>query len=228
MHTSQVGARYEKLLWQEGFKTVGGVDEVGRGALAGPVYSAVVSFQKSIRIPKEIIIDDSKVLTPKLRLHASSWIRANALCWGIGSANVTEIEKYGINKATQKSMRRAIVSAERKGKIDYLLIDAFYIPKVNGLPQRRKSARRSFKFKDSRGRQLAIVDGDAISISIASASIIAKVERDDYMVRVGKSRLFLKYQWHKNKGYGTKEHITAIKKYGVTKIHRKSFLKNIT
>lgn len=201
---------YEKKLWKKDFKNVAGVDEVGRGSFAGPVVAGVVSFPKDIeKIDlKGVVINDSKKLTPKQREKAEVWIKENALFWAVGKASVNQINRLGIVKATQIAFRKAI----SKNRTDFLLIDAFYIPYVKGL--RRKN-------------QLAIVKGDTESMSIAAASIIAKVYRDKLMTDLAKQAKYKKYKWDQNKGYGTLDHRSAIRKYGATVLHRKDFIKGI-
>ena len=200
--------RFERRLWARGYKFVAGVDEVGRGSFAGPVVAAAVAFAPtSNEIPKGIIINDSKKLAPKTRERASFWIKRKALCYGIGRASVSQINRVGIKKASEIAFRKAIINC--KFSINYLLIDAFYIPYVKGL--RRKN-------------QKAIIKGDTKSVSIAAASIIAKVYRDKLMTDLSKKEKFKKYKWIKNKGYGTKEHRAAIKKHGLTRQHRKTFV----
>lgn len=198
---------FEKKAWKRGFKIVGGVDEVGRGALAGPVVAGCVAFRQSqvskFEVLNKIKIDDSKKLTPRQRERASFWIKRNAVCYGIGWASVAQINKFGIKKASEIAFRMAIKRCRMR--VDFLLIDAFFVPYVRGL--RRKN-------------QLPIVNGDAKSISIAASSIIAKVYRDKLMSALGG-----KYGWAKNKGYGTKEHQKAIRKYGPTRLHRKLFVR---
>jgi len=218
---------YEKKIWKKGYKTVAGTDEVGRGCFAGPVIAAAVVFSSTLNtkyeIPDTVVIDDSKRMRPKEREKSADWIKKNALGWGIGEVPVSDINRLGMAKATKKAFRRA-VSAVRKRlnkRIDYLLIDAFFIPYIPGLPTRRKKTRR----------QLPIVDGDQKSISIASASIIAKVYRDKLMTSLSKQSTrnaaiqYKVYGWGRNKGYGTKEHQRAILRYGITRYHRKVFVK---
>lgn len=202
--------RVEKKLWKR-FTYVAGVDEVGRGSFAGPVVAGCVVFGKGLQIPENIKIDDSKKLTPRQRERGAEWIKANATSWGVGESSVSLINRLGMAKATKIAFRRSISQARKRlGKrIDYLLIDAFFIPYVRGNPK---------------GRQMAIIDGDEKSLSIGAASIIAKVFRDRIMVKLGKKPKFKKYGWSRNKGYGTKEHRSAIKKYGITRYHRKAFV----
>ena len=202
---------FEKKLWRKGYRVIAGVDEVGRGSFAGPVVAAAVAFRQTLNskfeIPNNFKINDSKRLSPKQRKTADRWIRKNAMAFGIGEASVGQINRLGIKKATEIAFRKAI----SKVKPDYLLIDAFFIPYVRGL--RRKN-------------QKAIIKGDTKSISIAAASIVAKVYRDKLMEKLGSVRKFKKYGWAQNKGYGTKKHQKAIKKYGSTKLNRKLYVES--
>lgn len=202
---------YEKKAHKNGFRVVAGMDEVGRGSFAGPVVAGVVAFvsdpKPGILDAGHIRINDSKKLTPKQREKSAFWIKHGAFCYGIGKASVLEINRFGIKKASEIAFRRAIKNCGRR--IDYLLIDAFYVPYIKGL--RRKN-------------QKPIIKGDAKSVSIAAASIIAKVYRDGLMTKLNQNSKFKKYRWDKNKGYGTLSHRMAIKKYGVTRLHRKDFV----
>ncbi len=199
---------FEKKLWKRGYKSIAGVDEVGRGCFAGPVVAGAVALTaKQTKAYANIRINDSKKLTPKQRERAYYWIRRTAKFYGIGKASVVEINKLGIKKATEIAFRKAIKNCKKRP--DYLLIDAFYVPYVRGL--RRKN-------------QLPIVHGDSRSVSIAAASIIGKVYRDRLMTNLGNKPKYRKYGWQKNKGYGTKEHQKAIKKYNLTRHHRKQFV----
>lgn len=220
---------FERKLWKKDFKQVAGVDEVGRGSFAGPVVAGCVVFNKNIKIPSSVLIDDSKRLSVKKRLSANKWIKVNALAWGIGQSSASLITKIGMSKATKTAFRRAINSARRRlGKnIDFLLADAFFISFAPGLPTKRRKDKKGRYNKNPKGRQIAIVKGDQKSISIAAASIIAKVHRDKLMTKLGVLPAYKKYLWGKNKGYGTVQHRKAIKKYGITKYHRKDFIKGI-
>lgn len=229
---------YEKKVWKRDFKFVAGVDEVGRGAWAGPVVAGAVVWpalaSARSHLADSVKINDSKKLNVKQREIAEAWIKKNCLAWGIGEVSASTIDKIGIVKATERAFRRALAQCNARlvsnisngsnfsniRRVDFLLIDAFYIPYVRGL--RRKN-------------QLAIVKGDEKSISVASASIIAKVYRDKLMVRharpglarPGTGRHLAKlgrYGWERNKGYGTKEHQEAIAKHGLSRLHRKSFV----
>jgi ribonuclease HII len=202
---------FEKSKWLKGLKHVAGLDEVGRGSFAGPVVAGCVIFREDLTIPEGIEINDSKKLRHRKRIKASLWIKENALSWGIGICSVSAINRYGIGKATKTAFRRATSEARKRlgSTIDYLLIDAFYIPYVRGL---RKE------------NQQPIIKGDTKSFSIAAASIIAKVQRDGLMTKLGKISKYKPYRWAKNKGYGTKEHREALIKYGPTRLHRKLFV----
>lgn len=208
---------FERRLWKKGYRFVAGTDEVGRGSFAGPIVAGCVVFPQytkyNIRDP-EIRIDDSKKLTARQRERADSWIKRNAAGWGIGEQSVASINRIGIAKAAKMAFRRAISQARKKLRkpLDYLLIDAFFIPYTSGLPARKKR------------RQLPIVDGDAKSLTIGAASIIAKVYRDRLMLRLGKKPKLRKYGWGRNKGYGTKEHQKAILRFGITRHHRKAYI----
>lgn len=202
---------FENKLHRQGYYLIAGVDEVGRGCFAGPVVAGCVIFNKKTSRLADIPvkINDSKKLSSKQREISDKWIRKNAAGFGIGTAGVSQINRLGIKKATEIAFRQAIVNCELS--IDYLLIDAFYIPYVKGL--RRKN-------------QKAIVKGDTKSMSIAAASIIAKVYRDKFMTALSLKKKYKKYQWNKNKGYGTKIHREMILKYGITSLHRKQFVRN--
>lgn len=216
---------------------VAGADEVGRGCFAGPMVAGCVVFTADLArdtfgtsdtsdTPR---IDDSKKLTTRQREVAEKWIKENALTWGIGEASVSEINRFGISKATSSAFRRAVANANIRlhARIDYLLIDAFFVPYVAGLPSIRKVKKngRIKKYNHKNTRQLAIVNGDSKSASIAAASIIAKVYRDCLMQKIGTRKAYKKYGWGENKGYGTKAHREAILKYGICRYHRKMFVR---
>lgn len=202
---------YEKKLWSEGIKLVAGCDEVGRGSLAGPVVAGVVLFSREFETKSlGLKINDSKKLTPQQREILDKWIRENALAYSIGVGSTSLINKKGIVKATNFAYRSALKQLSLP--IQYLLIDAFYIPRIRGI-------QKIF--------QLPIIRGDSISMSIAAASIIAKVHRDNLMKNFSKNRHYGHFQWNKNKGYGTKEHKEAIQKYGPSKLHRKLFIRKL-
>ena len=181
-----------------------GIDEVGKGAVFGPVFSAVVVLtEKNKFILKEFGVKDSKKLTPKKRKLLLPKILLLSSDYGIGQSSVREIEKFGIRTATELSMMRALKKLKKNPS--ELIVDGPLL------------------LRPWKGTQKNIVSGDSKFISIASASIVAKVSRDNLMVRLEKK--YSGYLIFKNKGYGTKEHLSLIKKNGITKIHRKSFLK---
>jgi len=182
------------------FANICGIDEVGRGPLAGPVMAAAVILPKDLRIP---YINDSKKLSASKREELYEIISEKALAIGLGMVNQERIDEINILQATYEAMHQAI--SHLKITPDYLLVDAVHIPKVD-IPQ------------------AGIVKGDAKSISIAAASIIAKVTRDRIMTDYDK--VYPEYGFAGNKGYGSAEHIEALKKYGPCPLHRKTFIKN--
>ena len=182
-----------------------GIDEVGRGAVFGPVFSAVVVLNKKNKfILKQFGVKDSKKLTPKKRKLLLPEILFLCTDYGIGQSSAREIDKLGIRVATELSMIRAI--KKLKEKPSEIIIDG------------------PLSLRPWKGIQKNIVAGDSKFISIASASIIAKVSRDNLMERLEKK--YSGYFIFKNKGYGTREHLSIIKENGITHLHRKSFLKN--
>ena len=181
-----------------------GIDEVGRGAVFGPVFSAVVVLnEKNKSLLKKLGVNDSKKLTPKKRNFLLPKILLFASDYGIGQSSVREIDKHGIRVATELSMIRAL--KKLKEKPSELIIDGPLL------------------LRPWKGIQENIVSGDSKFISIASASIVAKVSRDNLMERLEKK--YSGYLIFKNKGYGTREHLSIIKENGSTNLHRKSFLK---
>ena len=181
-----------------------GIDEVGRGAVFGPVFSAVVVLTENNKnILKKLGVIDSKKLTPKKRKLLLPKILLLSSDYGIGQSSAREIDKFGIRVATEISMIRAL--KKLKEKPTQLIIDG-------PLPLR-----------PWKGIQKNIVSGDSKFTAIASASIVAKVSRDNLMERLEKR--YSGYFIFKNKGYGTKEHLSSIKDHGITNLHRKSFLK---
>ena len=181
------------------FKTnkIAGVDEVGRGCLAGPVFAAAVILNKNINIKG---IRDSKKISFKKRILLSEYIKKNST-YAVGIATVEEINKINILNASLLSMKRALNKLKPKPTVAY--IDGLFSPK-----------NVKIKYK-------TFIKGDEKITSIAAASIVAKATRDLFMIELGKK--FPKYKWNKNFGYGTYEHLNGIKKYGVTKHHRKKF-----
>ena len=192
--------RYEIDLFKKGYSLIAGLDEVGRGPLAGPVCAAAVILD-----PKSsyLGVKDSKKLSEKQREELSVKIKETALAYCIAYASPNEIDEINILNATKLAMKRAIEGLNIKP--DYLLLDAINI-NVN-IPQK------------------SIIKGDDNSISIGAASIIAKVERDNYMKEISKKYPF--YDFENNKGYGTDSHLKGLKEHGPCEIHRKSFIKSI-
>ncbi len=183
-----------------------GVDEVGRGAVFGPVFSAVVVLtEKNKLVLKQFGVKDSKKLTSKKRKLLLPKILLLSSDYGIGQSSAREIDKLGIRAATELSMIRALYKL--KVKPSELLVDGPLL------------------LRPWKGIQKNIVSGDSKFTAIASASIIAKVTRDELMERLEKK--YSGYLILKNKGYGTKEHLSNIKDFGITNLHRKSFLKKL-
>lgn len=187
---------FENELYEQGVTYIAGVDEAGRGPLAGPVVAAAVILKKGVVFK---YVDDSKKLNENQRLLALEEIKNNALAIGIGISSVEEIDQINIYRASREAMLSAI--HQLKIKPEFLLVDA--MPMEIDIPMR------------------SIIKGDAQSVSIAAASIVAKTTRDAYMVEMDK--LFPEYNFKQHKGYGTKEHLEAIYKYGVTPIHRRTY-----
>lgn len=190
---------FENDLWRKGFRVVCGIDEVGRGCFAGPVVTAAVCFPPDVSLPEGLL--ESKQLKPRQRERLEKEIKAKSLAWSIAEVSVGEINKVGIGKATQIAFRKAIKNLPQEP--DHILIDAFYVKHLN------------------RKKQQAIKGGDLICASIAAASVIAKVYRDKLMKALHKK--YPQYGFAKHKGYGTKKHQEAIRKYGLCRLHRKSF-----
>lgn len=192
---------YENEAFSEGFETVCGVDEAGRGPLAGPVCAAAVI------LPKGLVIDglnDSKKLTDKKRRELYDVITQSAVSYGIAMATEQEIDEINILQATYRAMKRAVESLPLTA--DYALIDGNRMPPL-AIPG------------------TTIIKGDALSMSIAAASILAKVSRDRVMVQF--SREYPQYGFEQHKGYGTAAHVQALREYGPCPLHRQSFLQKI-
>tara|TARA_B100000965_G_scaffold344108_1_gene314165 strand:+ start:298 stop:870 length:573 start_codon:yes stop_codon:yes gene_type:complete len=176
---------------------IAGVDEVGRGSLVGPVYAAAVILKNNLDKKK---LKDSKKLTKRNRENLEKYIKKNSY-WSIGSASLKEIEELNILNASLLAMKRAIKKLKKKPS--QVLIDGNRVPKI-----------KNYNLK-------YIIRGDQKIPEISAASIIAKVSRDRLITKMSKK--YIKYFWNKNSGYGTKGHISAIKKFGITKHHRKTF-----
>ena len=176
---------------------IAGVDEVGRGCLAGPVFAAAVILNKNIN-KKDI--KDSKKIPFKKRILIADYIKKNSI-YAVGTASVEEINRMNILNASLLSMKRALDKLKLKPSVAY--IDGLFAPKEIKI-----------KYK-------TIVKGDEKITSIAAASIIAKTSRDLFMIKLSKK--YPKYNWHKNFGYGTADHLLGLKKHGITRHHRKKF-----
>lgn len=182
---------------ESGYPVVAGLDEAGRGPLCGPVVAGAVVFPKrDIEIP--VIIQDSKKMTPKQRAKAYDWIVNNTI-WAVGQCSPSEIDELNILWASMLAMKRAYDNL--KCQVDFCLVDGNRVPE--GL------------------QGLAVVKGDAKSVSIAAASIIAKETRDKIMTEL--SVQYPQYEWNKNAGYPTSSHLQAIEKYGINQHYRKTF-----
>jgi len=205
----------EIKIWKKGCEFVIGVDEVGRGSFAGPVVAGAVVFKKGSNFKDGLLseINDSKLLNPKKRGQLAKEIKKEAILYAVSVVGVSKINKLGIGRTTKIAIRkviktillRIIESSNYKPSI-FVLADGFHIKYIRGI---------------GLINQKAIIKGDRKSISIAAASIIAKVYRDKLMRKL--NRKYPGYGFAKNKGYGTKLHQAAIKNYGLTEIHRTSF-----
>lgn len=191
---------YEKEYTAEGYEVICGLDEAGRGPLAGPVVAAAVVLPKDLRM---MYINDSKKLTEKRREKLFDEIKEKAIAYGIGIVDEKRIDEINILQADYEAMREALRQVAEKVQPDLLLNDAVTIPEVEI-------------------KQVPLIKGDAKSQSIAAASVLAKVTRDRIMQDLDKQ--YPGYGLAKHKGYGTKAHIDAIIELGPTPIHRKTFL----
>lgn len=193
---------YEEAAREKGYTLICGVDEAGRGPLSGPVCAAAVILPEGCEIAG---LNDSKKLSEKARERLFPQIVEKAVAYHVAYASVEEIEKYNILEATYIAMNRAIEGLITAA--DFALIDGNRIPRDIKIPCE------------------TVVKGDAKSMSIAAASVLAKVSRDRLMLEI--DRKYPEYNFKKHKGYGTAEHVAAIKEYGPCPVHRMSFLKNI-
>lgn len=193
---------YENELKTKGYEIVCGVDEAGRGPLAGPVFAAAVILPAGL---EDIGINDSKKLSEKKREELFGVITEKAVSWAVASASEKEIDELNILNATFLAMKRAVNALTVRP--DIALIDGNRKPNT-GI------------------EEVTLVKGDAKSISIAAASVLAKVSRDRYLCEL--DGLYPEYQFKKHKGYPTKLHYEMIKKYGISPVHRLSFLKNLS
>ena len=192
---------YEITAHEKGYKVVCGIDEAGRGPLAGPVFAAAVILPENYSHP---VLNDSKKLSEKKRDAVYDDIIKDALSYSVGIATEEEIDEINILNVTFLAMKRAVEGLNVKP--DFAYIDGNQYPKTGVMEE-------------------TIVKGDGKCISVAAASIIAKVSRDRFMLEIDKQ--YPEYQFSKHKGYGTKLHYEMIEKYGVSKVHRRTFLKKI-
>lgn len=192
---------YEQEAHNNGYAVVCGVDEAGRGPLAGPVFAAAVILPENY---SHEILNDSKKLSEKKRDLVYDDIIRDAVCYSVGIATEKEIDDINILNATFLAMKRAVDGLSIKPELAY--IDGNQYPKTGV-------------------KEVTIVKGDSKCMSVAAASIIAKVSRDRYMLKVAEQ--YPEYEFTKHKGYGTKLHYEMIEKYGVSPVHRRTFLKNI-
>jgi ribonuclease HII len=190
----------ERSLWLQGFDLVAGVDEVGRGPLAGPVVAAAVILSPSSDFRWLFHVRDSKQLSPPVRRELAEYIWRDALAVGVGFISHTAVDRLRIAEATRQAMMRAV--GQLRCRPQYLIIDALSLPACS-LPHK------------------GIIGGDARCISIAAASIVAKVARDRYME--SQDRRFFGYGFARNKGYPTRRHLEALHRLGPCDLHRRSF-----
>lgn len=188
----------ERELWADGVERVAGVDEVGRGPLAGPVVAAAVIFRPEVRVPG---VTDSKKLTEAMRDELVVEIRRRALCIGIGAASPREVDRLNILRASHLAMERAL--AHLRARPEHILVDGLPVPALGE-------------------NHTAVVGGDSKSFTIACASIVAKTTRDRIMKRL--AARYPEYGWETNVGYGTPEHVSALGERGPTPHHRRSFV----
>jgi ribonuclease HII len=195
--------KLEEKLFKDGYDIVVGIDEVGRGPLAGPVAAGAVAFSKECEVVEGV--RDSKTLSEKQRNELYGEITESVKGYGIGMVSEKEIDDIGIQMAVLKAMTLALKSVEEMigGKAEYLLIDGRNVELIGEYPTMKLSK------------------GDLHHYSISAASILAKVDRDNLMIKYSKK--YPEYGFDRNMGYGTKEHLSALKKYGVCDIHRRSF-----
>jgi len=222
--TLQPSLAPEKKLWRKGYKRVAGLDEAGRGPLAGPVVAAAVILNSKLKTQKSKLqlktknllkeVKDSKKLMPKKREALYKFlIKDLNIEWGIGRVSEKVIDKINILEATKLAMVRAVKNLEKKySQADFLILDGNFTLPAEAL------AKAGI---DKSISQKSIIKGDNKVFSVAAASILAKVYRDKIMERY--DRKFPKYEFKKHKGYGTKFHFKMLKKYGPCKIHRKTF-----
>lgn len=194
---------YETHLWNEGYAVLAGVDEVGRGALAGPLTAGAVILPPLHDIERDAAfwtaVRDSKTVSVARRTVLAREIADRCLAWSVAAIEVEELDEVGVGAANRIAMERAVMDLEREP--DALLIDAMTLD--TGVPQ------------------IGIIDGDALSLSVAAASIIAKVARDEVMI--GHDPRWPQFGFARHKGYGVASHVAALRKHGPCPLHRRSF-----
>ena len=193
----------EKRLWKKGFKYVVGIDEAGRGPLAGPVCAGAVLIDESSQLHP--FVRDSKMMTEKRREDVFEYIKENCIAYGIGMIDSVVIDELGIQEAVKMAMEEALRQVEKKikSRVDYLIVDGTNVSIISGYHMRKIKA------------------GDLKHYSISAASILAKVTRDRFMRDIAKE--YPVYCFEKHVGYGTKLHMENLLKYGPCSIHRRSF-----
>ena len=191
---------WERHCWQDGYRFVAGVDEAGRGALAGPIVAAAVVLPHNAALPDETHeINDSKQLSARKREVLAELVRSVALCWGVAFVDASVIDELGISRSNRLAMERAV--EQLTCRADIVLLDALIC--------------------ELSAPQIGLIDGDAISLSIAAASILAKTERDKYMHH--RHTIDGRYHFDRNVGYGTALHLGSLRKHGPSPIHRLTF-----
>jgi ribonuclease HII len=192
--------QWENQCWEDGYRVVAGVDEAGRGALAGPIVAAAVVFPRNMVLTADLgLIDDSKVLSAKRREMLARLIRASAQSWAVGSVEACAIDEIGIARANRLAMELAIAGLRKSPT--FVLLDAITC--------------------EGSWPQAGLIDGDAISLSIAAASILAKTERDRIMHAAHFT--YARYGFLRHVGYGTEIHLAALRDHGPCDLHRRTF-----
>lgn len=201
----------ERALWDAGYRRIVGLDEAGRGPWAGPVMAAAVCLPANAPDLQQRLagVRDSKEMTPRQRVRLAEVIQQTAQAWGIGAATTDEIDRFNIRRAACMAMNRAL--EDLKARVpdfqwDYLLCD-------------------SIKWEEQQGntQYKSLVHGDKLSLTIAAASVLAKVERDEYMRRLDGNPALARYEFSAHKGYGTAKHRRALEAFGVSEVHRHTF-----
>ncbi|MFA7682906.1 MAG: ribonuclease HII [Candidatus Dojkabacteria bacterium] len=203
LHMIYPDSKLEEKLWGEGYEVVVGIDEVGRGPLAGPVAAGAVAFTKDCKVVEGV--RDSKTLSVRQKNSLYDQIKNTVKGYGVGMVSEKEIDEIGIQMAVLKAMTLALRQVEEMigRRADYLIVDGVNVELIGEYPTMKMSK------------------GDQKHYSISAASILAKVDRDNLMIKY--SEKYPEYGFERNMGYGTKEHMDALKEYGVCDIHRRSY-----